>query len=120
LIQNKNNNTYTQRRRRLRKNQTDAEAKLWSRLRNRGLDGVKFRRQHSVGNYILDFYAPVHKLCIEADGGQHYEKEGMRKDMLRTEILSKQGIKVLRFSDLEILKNINGVCESIVNEIRRG
>ena len=68
----------------LRKNQTDAERKLWSLLRNRQLAKVKFRRQFSIDRYILDFYSPEYKLGIEADGGQHYSDEGKVKDKLRT------------------------------------
>ena len=104
---------YIDRCRSLRKNQTDAEKKLWRMLRSRQLSGVKFRRQFSIGRYILDFYAPEYKLGIEADGGQHYEDKGRKKDDLRAKALSNFGVKVLRFSDLEILNNIEGICEVI-------
>jgi very-short-patch-repair endonuclease len=97
----------------LRKNQTDAERKLWSKLRNRQLVGVKFRRQFAVGRYILDFYSPENKLGIEADGSQHYEDEGRRRDELRKKELSKFGIQILRFSDKEILNNLEGVRKVI-------
>jgi very-short-patch-repair endonuclease len=70
--------------RNFRKNQTDAERKLWIILRNRQLNGVKFRRQFSIGRYILDFYSPEYRLGIEADGGQHYEDRGRKRDVLRT------------------------------------
>jgi very-short-patch-repair endonuclease len=99
--------------RKLRCDQTDAENKLWSILRNRQLSGVKFRRQFPVDRYILDFYSSEYKLGIEADGGQHYEDEGIMKDAIRTEVLSGYGIKILRFSDLDILNNLEGVCEEI-------
>ncbi len=97
----------------LRKNQTDAESKLWSLLRNRQLANVKFRRQFPVDRYILDFYSPEYKLGIEADGGQHYSDEGKVKDELRAGKFSKYGIQILRFSNLDILKNIEGVYEVI-------
>jgi very-short-patch-repair endonuclease len=103
--------------RKLRKNQTDAEKKLWAILRNRQFAGVKFRRQFPVGRYILDFYSPQYKLGIEADGGGHYEDKGRQRDELRTSELSKLGVKILRFSDLDILNNIDGVCEVICNTI---
>lgn len=103
--------------RRLRKNQTDAEKKLWTLLRNRQLNGIKFRRQFSIGNYILDFYCPQYRLGIEADGGQHYEDEGKQRDELRTRELNKLGIDILRFNDREILTNINGVYEIIQKTI---
>ncbi|MDD5686359.1 MAG: endonuclease domain-containing protein [Elusimicrobia bacterium] len=103
--------------RNLRKNQTDAERKLWFILRNRSLSGVKFRRQFSIGRYILDFYSPVYKLGIEADGGQHYEDEGKKRDELRTKELSKFGVEILRFSDRDILCDIEAVYEVIKNTI---
>ncbi len=106
-----------QRSRELRKNQTDAEKKLWNLLRNRQFSGVKFRRQFSVSQYILDFYSPQTKLGIEADGGHHYTNEGKLKDQRRTEELSKLGIRILRFSDREILNNSDGVAEAIRREI---
>lgn len=105
--------------RNLRKNQTDAENKLWRILRDRQLNGIKFRRQFSVDRYILDFYSPEHKLCIEADGGQHYEDRGRQKDEIRTQELSLLGIQILRFSDNEILNNIEGVCEMILKAIEK-
>ncbi|MCK9419570.1 MAG: endonuclease domain-containing protein [Nitrospirae bacterium] len=97
----------------LRKNQTDAERKLWSLLRNRQVADAKFRRQFPVSGYILDFYSPKYKLCIEADGGQHYEETGLKRDAMRTQMLAKAGIKVIRFSDRDILNNIEGVGEVI-------
>ena len=99
--------------RKLRKDQTDAEHKLWSVLRNRQLSGVKFRRQFPIGRYILDFYSPEYSLGIEADGGQHYEDKGKSKDLLRTRELAKHSVKIIRFSDLDILNNIDGVHEII-------
>jgi len=103
--------------RHLRKNQTNAERKLWSLLRNRQLAKVKFRRQFPVDRYILDFYSPEYKLGIEADGGQHYSDKGKVKDELRTGKLAKYGIQILRFSDLDILNNIEGVYAVILKTI---
>ena len=97
--------------RNLRKNQTDAEKKLWAVLRNRQMAGTKFRRQFSIGRYILDFYSPKYRVGIEADGGGHYEDRENQRDKLRTKELSILGIEILRFSNLEILNNIEGVCE---------
>jgi very-short-patch-repair endonuclease len=104
--------------RNLRKNQTDAEKKLWSILRNRQLYGVKFRRQFPVGRYILDFYSPEYRIGIEADGGQHYTNTGRTKDDIREKELLKYGITILRFSDRDILNNIEGVCKVIINKIK--
>ena len=103
----------------LRRSQTDAEKKLWSILRNRQLLDVKFRRQFSISQYIIDFYCPQCRLGIEADGGQHYDNNGKQKDERRTEELSEFGIKILRFSDHEILNNIEGVIEVILKEIEK-
>jgi len=103
----------------LRKRQTDAEKKLWVILRNRQLAGAKFRRQFSIGSYILDFYAPEFRLCIEADGGQHYEDKGKQGDKVREKELSRFGVEILRFNDNEILNNIEGVFEIIQKNLRR-
>jgi len=103
----------------LRKKQTDAERKLWSILRNRQLAGAKFRRQFSIGGYILDFYSPEYRLGIEADGGQHYEDKGRRRDEVRTKELAVLGVRILRFSDREILNNIDGIYEVIQDAIER-
>jgi len=103
--------------RNLRRDQTDAERKLRSKLRNRQLSGAKFRRQFSVGRYILDFYSPEYRLGIEADGGQYYQNKGRRRDELRTKELSHLGVKILRFSDRDILNNLEGVCRVILETI---
>ncbi len=103
----------------LRKNQTDAERKLWLLLRNRQLANVKFRRQFSIDRYIIDFYSPEYKLGIEADGGQHYSDEGKVEDKLRTDKLNEQGIQILRFSNLDILKNIEGVYVVISRAVEK-
>ncbi|MCJ7508219.1 MAG: endonuclease domain-containing protein [candidate division Zixibacteria bacterium] len=108
-----------ERSRNLRKNQTDTERKLWSILRNRQLASVKFRRQFSIGRYILDFYSPKYRLAIESDGAQHYEDDHRRQDELRTKELSELGVQLLRFSDREILKNIEGVCRVIQENIEK-
>jgi very-short-patch-repair endonuclease len=103
----------------LRKNQTDAERKLWTVLRNRQLAGVKFRRQFSTGRYILDFYSPECRLGIEADGGQHYEGKGKLKDEQRSKELSQLGVEVIRFSDRDILNNMDGVYRVIQENIEK-
>ena len=100
----------------LRKRQTEAEHKLWQVLRNRQLGRMKFRRQHAIDRYILDFYCSEHKLAIEADGGQHYDAENIKRDEIRTATINRYGIKVLRFSDGDILCKTDAVCESILAE----
>jgi len=88
-------------------------------LRDRQLSGVKFRRQYPIGNYILDFYSPEYRLGIEADGSQHYEDNIKEKDNIREKELSMVGVEIIRFNDYEILKNIEGVCESILQKLKK-
>jgi very-short-patch-repair endonuclease len=99
-------------RRVLRKKATDAEHELWSRLRRHRM-GPKFRRQHTVGPYTLDFYCPAARLAVELDGGQHYEGLQSEKDVARDAWLGKQGIRVLRYSDREMLLEPEAVEEAI-------
>ena len=101
----------------LRKNMTDAERKLWYRVRMKQIKGFPFYRQRPIGDYIVDFYCPKAKLVIELDGGQHYLKAGKKKDTIRDNYLSELGLKVLRFSDVDVLKDIDSVLEKIWNEI---
>lgn len=102
------------RRQELRKNQTLQEEILWARLKLNQL-GYKFRRQHSIGGYVVDFYCPEKKLVIEVDGSQHLENQ--EYDNKRTEYFSILNIKVLRFWNNEINTNINGVIEKIMSEL---
>lgn len=99
--------------RKLRKEQTDAERRLWWNLRNRQLDGWKFRRQFPIGTYIVDFVCIDAKLIIELDGGQHSERR--EYDGQRTRELEKNGFVVLRFWNNDVLAN----CESVIEEILR-
>jgi len=100
--------------RELRKNQTDAERKLWSRIRRRQLDGYLFNRQKVIGHYIVDFYCHQAKLVIEVDGGQHFMDEGVKDDLQRDAYLKKLGLHVMRFNNLDVLKNIEGVGKVIL------
>ena len=99
--------------RELRKNMTDAEIKLWARIRRKQLLDYQFYRQRPVGNYIVDFYCPAAKLIIEVDGGQHYEPEGLEYDRIRDAYLRSLGFFVMRFKNPDVLKNIDGVLEVI-------
>jgi very-short-patch-repair endonuclease len=107
------NSRLKQRARVLRKTLTDSEQRLWSRLRRKQLLGVQFHRQKPIGNYIADFYAPRASLVIELDGSQHLEAEHARRDTERTAFLESQGLLVVRFNDLEVLKELDGVLEKI-------
>jgi very-short-patch-repair endonuclease len=97
---------------------TDAETRLWSKLRLRQLNGFQFYRQRIINNYIVDFYAPRAKLVIEVDGGQHYSKEGAAKDKERDNYLSGKGLMILRYSDTEVLTNIEGVVDDILRHLK--
>lgn len=100
----------------LRKEMTDAERHLWKFLKDRQFEGYKFRRQQPIGKYIVDFVNFERKLIIELDGGQHFENE---KDKEREGYLRKQGYKILRFWDNEVLKNIEGVLDLIRDELEK-
>jgi very-short-patch-repair endonuclease len=93
---------------------TDAEWRLWSALRSRRLAGYKFRRQHPIGPFILDFACIEHRLAIEADGGQHAKN---RKDGRRTGWLTRRGWRVLRFWNNDVLTNPDGVQDVILEEL---
>ncbi len=101
----------------LRKTQTEAERKIWNCVRNKKLLGLKFFRQYSVGDYILDLYCPFCRLAIEVDGGQHSREADKSHDKLRTEFLNENHIKVLRFWNNEVLNNIDGVIQVITTEL---
>ncbi|WP_024296730.1 endonuclease domain-containing protein [Methylomicrobium lacus] len=102
----------------LRSNMTDAEQRLWTRVRRKQILDVQFYRQKPLGGYIVDFYAPKASLVIELDGGQHFEAEQQDYDQRRTEFLQQQGLMVLRFTNLDVLQNIDGVMEKIFVVVR--
>ncbi|MBF8248808.1 MAG: hypothetical protein HW374_1608 [Bacteroidetes bacterium] len=97
----------------LRKNMTETEILLWSRVRRKQLLGFQFYRQRPHGNYIVDFYCPAAKLIIEIDGRQHYEEKGLRSDKVRDEYFSKFGFRVMRFSTSEVFEDIDSIEDEI-------
>ena len=101
----------------LRKNMTEAESFLWQRIRRKQLKDRQFYRQKNIGDYIVDFYCPSAKLIVELDGGQHHTEEGMNRDQIRDKYLENFGFSVLRFSDREVFKNIEGVLERIFEHL---
>jgi very-short-patch-repair endonuclease len=102
--------------RKLRRSETDAEKLLWKHLRGRRLDGYKFRRQVSIGGYVADFAALEARLIIELDGGQHAER--IAEDQMRTAELERFGFRVVRFWNHDVLANIDGVLEAVLQELR--
>jgi very-short-patch-repair endonuclease len=102
----------------LRKNLTPAEAFLWRLLKNSQLENRKFRRQHSIGNYILDFYCPSEKLAIELDGAFHFTDEGIAYDTIRTECINSFNIKVIRFENKLVFDNTTWVLDEIKSNFR--
>lgn len=99
---------------------TAAEAVLWTALKAKRLDGWRWRRQFSIGGYILDFYCPKAKLCVELDGASHFTPYGLEADAARTEYLNQLGIRVLRFEN-RVLKEspelVIGAIKDALNEI---
>jgi very-short-patch-repair endonuclease len=100
----------------LRKRSTEAEKLLWSRLRGRRFEGIKFKRQAPIANYVVDFVALDLKLIIEVDGGQHDMRA--TQDAERTRILEEWGYHVVRFWNNDVLGNIDGVLEAILQELQ--
>ncbi len=97
----------------LKKVQTEAESFLWQRLRNRKLNGFKFRRQHPIDKYIADFYCHETKLIIEVDGEIHLNNDQIVYDKIRTEELESLGLRVIRFTNRQVLDKIDHVLQEI-------
>ena len=112
-----NKTALKERRRDLRKVSTKAEDLLWKLLRNRNIKGYKFKRQYSVGGYILDFYCPEIKLAIELDGAYHLDSERTKYDAQRTKIINECDLTVVRFSNEEVSNNIDYVLNEIEKSI---
>lgn len=113
-----NKKSLTYRRQELRNNKTDAEKYLWYELRRSQLLNKKFRRQHSIGNYVLDFYCPEEKLAIELDGEHHFEDEQKEYDEERTKYLQTFGIEVIRFKNTDVIFDRDKVVREIEKHIK--
>jgi len=103
--------------RELRKNMTDAKRRLWGKIRRKQVNGKQFYRQKNIGDFIVDFHRPASRLIIEIDGSQHQSPEGIAKDRARDDYLLNLGYRVLRFLNLEIFQNIDGVTETISRHV---
>ena len=111
------NRNLTQRAQNLRKNMTKEEALLWYRFLCRY--PLRFRRQYVIGNYIADFYCHKAKLVVELDGSQHYTPDEQEYDRKRTRYLEEQGLFVLRFSNLDVLRRFHEVCEAVDMTVKK-
>ena len=103
--------------RKLRSSMTDAEIALWVKLRRKQLHGLQFYRQKPLGNFIVDFYCPAALMVIEIDGGRHYTEDGAIRDGLRDAYLESLRLRVLRFSNIDVLTNMDGVIAAIVRHL---
>ena len=112
-----NNSKLKSLRKELRNNPTPAESALWEQLRAGRLDGTKWRRQYSVGNYILDFYCPKARLCVELDGDDHFTMQGDLYDLERTGFLNSLGISVIRFENREVWEEPERVLLAIKQKL---
>ena len=108
------------RRRQLRKRQTRAEAILWEHLRNKQLDGFKFRRQHSIGRYVVDFYCPAMKLAVEIDGSIHRRKEVRLNDAEKAAFLRSVRIDIIRFSNWAVFHHLDAVLNALKRNLESG
>jgi very-short-patch-repair endonuclease len=102
----------------MRRALTPPEATLWLQLKGRGLEGWKFRRQHPVGPYILDFYCPAARLAVEVDGAGHDHPDQLAHDERRTEWLAARNIRVLRLQASDVKRNLEAVLLRVLAELR--
>ena len=108
---------YKQRRQELRNNMTELEKRLWSILSNNQL-GVKFRRQHGIGHYIVDFYCPELKLIIEVDGESHFSEDAQAYDKIRDAYMLGLGLITIRYNNHDVMHNIEAIYQSIQQYIQ--
>jgi very-short-patch-repair endonuclease len=109
------NSIKTARARRLRSKSTSAELRLWYQLRSRSIEGCKFVRQEPIGPYVVDFVSRERRLVVEVDGGQHADNE---QDRVRDRWFEQHGYRVLRFWNNDVMRNMDGVLESIAEAVR--
>ncbi|PIS40444.1 MAG: hypothetical protein COT26_03265 [Candidatus Kerfeldbacteria bacterium CG08_land_8_20_14_0_20_43_14] len=114
-----NNKIAKSKRQSLRNNMPKAEIILWSYLKNRQLEGFKFRRQQCIGPYIVDFYCPTVKLAIEIDGESHFSNTAMLYDLKREKFIKQYKINVLRVLNTDVYNNINGVLQIILDALNQ-
>ena len=103
----------------LRRETTETEQILWSRIRKKQILNTQFYRQKTIGNFIVDFYCPKYKLVIEIDGGQHFETKNLQKDQERDAYFCSLELTVLRFTNLDIFHHLEGVLDEIFETIQK-
>ena len=106
-----------ERARALRAQTTTSERELWSRLRLKQVLGIQFYRQKPIGDYIVDFYAPKVKLVVEVDGSQHLDSDYVERDAQRDSYLTSVGLRVLRFSNFQVLRELDAVVEVVFSAV---
>lgn len=104
-------------RRSLRKNMPPAEVILWSKLRGKGIQGYKFRRQYSIGKYVVDFYCPQIKLAVELDGESHFIEGAEKRDQEPQKMIESCGVRFLRFTNRDVYERLEGVVEEILKRM---
>lgn len=104
-------------RRGLRRNQTFAEQRFWARVSNQQFFHLKFRRQHGIGPYIVDFYCPARKLVVEIDGDTHVDDRAILRDRERTRDLTAIGYTVIRYTNLQIIESCDEVFEDLARKL---
>ncbi len=116
-MNNLNNSKLTANAQKLRRTMTKEERHLWYDFLKPA--GIKAHRQKTIGPYIVDFYIAEAKTVIELDGSQHYEEKGMMRDRERDVFLHAQGLRVLRYSNADIKRNFEGICDDILKQLAR-
>jgi len=109
----------TPKRKQLRNNLPAPEIILWSKLRGKQLAGYKFRRQESIGRYVVDFYCPVVHLIVEIDGDSHFTPDAEDYDKDREAYFDSLGLNIIRFTNEEVTKNLYGVLDRLLQEVKR-
>lgn len=104
-------------RRKLRKEPTPAESRLWLYLSKGQINNLKFRRQHSIGNYVIDFYCPAKKLIIEIDGDTHAGELAQKRDKIRTNYLKSLGYTLVRYNNRDVMNNLDGVYSDLLEKV---
>ncbi|MGA9364243.1 MAG: endonuclease domain-containing protein [Bacteroidota bacterium] len=113
-----NKSSETDKRRMLRRSMSKAEVLLWTHLSRKQMLGYKFRRQHGVDQFVIDFYCPKLRLAVEIDGPSHAEQEAVEYDKMRQSYIEALGIRFLRFQNDEIYEDMQSVLESVASKIK--